>query len=145
MRAVYVPREDWNTFYTKQAGHGLAGFKGTAFQRGGGLGNFLGRLFRFILPVAKKMGKAVGKQALASGADFIGDVAQGENPKTAAKKRTRQGVGNLANRVGKNMRGGAIGKQPKTIKVNKRKQKNSYPAAKRSKRSLDFLDDVKIN
>ena len=141
MRAVYVPRENWDSFYSKQVGQGLPGFEGVAFQRGGGLGNFLGRLFRFILPVAKKVGKAVGKQALASGAEIISDAAQGKNFKESVKKRGRAGAGQLADKVGKNMRGGgAIGKRPNTIKANKRKQKNSYPAVKRAR---GFYGDVK--
>lgn len=144
MRVEYIPRENWDAFYSKQAGHGLPGFEGSAFQRGGGLGNFLGRLFRFIIPVAKKVGKAVGKQALASGADFIGDVAQGKNPKKAVKKRTRQGVGILADQLGKNMKGGSRAiKRPNTIKVNKRKQKNKNSVA--VKRARNIFGDVKIN
>ena len=135
-RVEYVPRENWDAFYSRQAGHGLPGFEGTAFQRGGGLGNFLGRLFRFIIPVAKKVGKAVGKQALASGADFIGDVAQGKNPKKAAKKRGRQVVGNLADQMGKNMRGGSrLGKRLK--RMNNRKS----VASKRSRNFFKNLDE----
>ena len=145
MRVAYLPSEDWDRFY--QAGHGLPGFEGVAFQRGGGLGNFLGRLFRFVLPVAKRVGKAVGKQALTSGADILSDVVKGRNIKESAKEHGRVALGNLASKAGKyaNQRGrGRLGNRPKTIKgvrTLKRKQPNSRRGAKR----INLLRDVEVN
>jgi hypothetical protein len=63
-----------NNYYldqAKQTGHGLNGYQGIAYQRGNGLGSFFGRLFRSILPVAKRIGKSalktVGREALDMG------------------------------------------------------------------------------
>lgn len=132
MRVVYSPtNENWLELFAdqvRQSGHGIQGFHGAAYQRGGGLGNFLGKLFRFILPVAKTVGKAVGKQALTTGVEIAGDLAQGENFKKSAKKRLRKGVGQLAAKGKKHIRGhGQLGKRPrkKSIKggVNVKKRK----------------------
>jgi hypothetical protein len=143
MRVVYIPCEDWDSLYNSQAahsGHGISGFEGVAYQRGGGIGNFLGRLFRFVLPVAKKAMKSVGKQALATGADILSDAVQGRNIKEAAKEHGRAAAGNLLNKAGNFMRGnGRLGKRPKTIKGGRTVKR------KRGKKLANFLQDVEIN
>ena len=136
-RSVYVPFNDkiWFDFYieqAKQTGHGINGFEGLAYQRGHGLGSFFGRLFRSILPVAKKVGKAalksVGKEALNLGANVASDWAQGSNIKDAFKQRGTQAGKNLAKKAATAMRnqsGGRIGKRVVVSKV------SSVPAKKR--------------
>ena len=146
MHVTYLPSEDWDRFY--QSGHGLTGFEGVAFQRGGGLGNFLGRLFRFVLPVAKKVGKAVGKQALTSGADILDDVVKGRNIKESAKEHGRVALGNLSNKAGNYMRQkgrGRLGNRPKTIKgMQTLKRKQTYNRSRGAKR-INLLRDVEVN
>ena len=46
MRIVYIPEREnvWEQYYgiqASQSGHGIPGFEGVAYQRGGGLGSFL--------------------------------------------------------------------------------------------------------
>lgn len=98
-RSVYVPFDDkiWFDYFlaqAKQTGHGINGFEGLPYQRGNGLGSFFGRLFRSILPVAKKVGKSalktVGKEALKFTGNVIGDVAEGENIKKSIQRRGKQ-------------------------------------------------------
>lgn len=55
-------------------------------QRGSGVGAFLGGLFRRILPILKKGTVAVGKEVINSGANFISDIGNNVNPRTALKK-----------------------------------------------------------
>jgi hypothetical protein len=146
MRVVYLPAEDWDKFYFAQAGqsgHGIQGFEGTAYQRGNGLGNIFGRLIRFIMPVAKKAAKAVGKQALASGANILSDVVQGRNLKESAKEHGRAALGNLADKAAAKMRGsGRLGTRSKTIKGGRtlkrkrRGRKRPYPS---------LVEDVEVN
>jgi hypothetical protein len=148
MRAVYIPREDWDSLYLHQAtqsGHGIPGFEGVAFQRGGGLGNILGRLFRFVLPVAKKAAKAVGKQALTSGADILSDVVKGRNLKESAEEHGRAALENLAGKAVTKMRGGGnVGKRPKSIKggqtVKRKQPAKKGPGGKRQQ----YLKNVKV-
>ena len=134
---VHDNEKFWTDFYlgqAKQTGHGdLAGFQGTPYQRGHGLGSFFGRLFRAILPVAKKVGKSVlktaGKEALTLGADVMGDVAQGHNVKESLRKRGGTAAKNLMNKANEAIQsGGKTGSRPvvsKVIAVKKRKY-NDY-------------------
>ncbi len=128
-RIVYVPVNDkvWFDYYfnqAKQTGHGLGGFEGMAYQRGHGLGSFFGRLFRSILPIAKKAGKTVlgkvGKQAMTFGTNVIGDVIEGHNVKQSLKKHGATAGKNLLKKAEKavfNQSGGRVGKRTVGSKV----------------------------
>ena len=172
MRVVYSPREDWDKYYFIQSGHGLPGFAGTAFQRGGGLGNFLGRLFRFVLPVAKKVGKSVGKQALTTGADILGDVIQGKNLKASTKARGTAALRTLGRKAANTMRQkgagrigvrqkprksrakrsakiktgrGRLGRRPKTIKGPATLKRKRTSISSRVAKRRNFLENVEVN
>ena len=111
MRAVFVPISDkvWADYYCRQAGGG--GFVGLPHQRGGGLGSFFRGIFRALLPLAKSAGKAVGKQALATGAQIASDVVAGKNIKAAAKLRTRKGASKLLRSAASKL-GRGLGRKP---------------------------------
>lgn len=80
-----------DSYYLKQVGSGLPYYSGsTGLQRGYGLGGLLGGLFRSAMPLLKKGVAAVGKQALQTGMEIVGDVAGGQNIKRVAKKRVSQ-------------------------------------------------------
>lgn len=153
MRVVYLPGEDWDKFYLLQAsqsGHGIQGFEGTAYQRGAGIGNIFGRLFRFVSPIAKLAMKSIGKQALTTGADILSDVVKGRNIKESAKKHGKAALGNLAGKAATQMRQrgrGRLGSRPKTIKGGrtlKRKQPRRK-TRKAKRRIVGFLNNVEIN
>ena len=142
-RVVYVPYNDkiWFDYYLEQArqtGHGFTnGFEGLAFQRGNGLGSFFGRLFRSILPVAKKVGKAalktVGKEALNMGANVMSDVAEGANVKQALRQRGKTAGKNLLRKTAtavRNQSGGRVGKRTVVSTV------SPVPAKKRKLQQL---------
>lgn len=126
MRVIYVPSGDqfWQSYYTAQArqtGHGLSGFEGIPYQRGYGLGSFFRGLLRMIIPVAKSAGKsaikAIGKEALATGASIAGDLVQGRDLKSAVEEHGRNAAGNLLTKAGNKVRkqtGGKLGKRPKS-------------------------------
>jgi hypothetical protein len=127
MRVPYVPhnQKDWEALFkvqVGQSGHGAIGFKGSAYQRGGGIGSLLGGLLRSFLPIAKTIGKTVGKQALKTGVEIASDTLQGENIVESLDKRGRaaasrlivKGVRSLDKpkpkaRRKRNQKGGAIG------------------------------------
>ena len=59
-------------------------FTGSRFQKGHGIGDVLGNIFRS--PIVKKGLAYAGKTALSTAGDFVSNLAQGENVKSAAKK-----------------------------------------------------------
>ena len=79
-------------YYKNQAGAGGLGdligplYKGSFHvQQGHGIGSFLSGLFRIVRPVLVSGAKAVGKEALASGASILSDIAS-KKPNTKIKK-----------------------------------------------------------
>ena len=55
-------------------------------QRGYGLGSIFKSVARSVMPSLKE----IGRSALTAGLEVLGDVAKGENVKTAAKKRLKE-------------------------------------------------------
>lgn len=69
---------------------------GTPYQRGSGIGSFLGGLFRSILPIFTRGAKAVGKEAWRTGINVLSDVALNKAPvKESLRTHARESVGNL--------------------------------------------------
>ena len=85
-------------YYLKQQqDRGMPVFSGSSWQRGyGQTGYGLGGLFRRFGKLAKPMiksgAKALGKIALISGVNLLGDVLSGKNPKQAAKAHALEGA-----------------------------------------------------
>lgn len=68
--------EPYEKYYARQAGGGIySWYRGAPYQRGHGIGSFLGGLFRAALPLIKKGALAVGKEALGAGVNVLDDVA----------------------------------------------------------------------
>ncbi len=97
MRILYQPASQkcWEQFFHGQTGHGLVGYRGTAYQRGAGFGSLLGGLLQSFLPVAKSIGKTVGKQALRTGAEVAADALSGRNIVNALEHRGKVGASKL--------------------------------------------------
>ena len=157
-RAIYIPEDEavWVEYFLNQAnqtGHGMDGFQGSIqYQRGHGLGSFFARLFRSILPVAKRVGKSalktVGKEALAMGANVAGDLVRGKHVGESLEEHGRNAAGNLLKKAGKGIKrkatekniqsGGNIGKRSvvsTTSSVTKKKK-----TEKGKKRRTDYWD-----
>ena len=86
-------------YYDEQAGGG-AGIKnvytGSTFQRGSGIGSFLGGLFRKIVPYLASGAKAVGKEAVRTGLNVLDDVGNKRaNFKESLNARVRESGKNL--------------------------------------------------
>ena len=54
-------------YYTNQVGGGQSIYTGRRYQRGHGLGNVLGSLFRTVAPMLRKTAVSLGKDVLRSG------------------------------------------------------------------------------
>lgn len=88
-------------------------YRGTPYQRGYGIGSFLGGLFRTVAPILRSGAKAVGKQVLRSGIGFLGDIAAGTTPPGhAADERFREFTGTLKRKADEKLervlRGGGL-------------------------------------
>ncbi len=116
MRVTFNPQS--GAFWQKQLQRGGGpGFQGYSYQRGSGIGSILRGIMRFILPVATQAGRAIGRQALRSGASAATDILAGDDPKealikhgtTGASKLLRKGARKAAKRLQK---GRGIGRRP---------------------------------
>lgn len=70
-------------------------FVGSPYQRGHGIGSFLGGLFRKALPYLSRGVRAIGKEALRAGINVIDDVENNTPLKEALRNRFKESRGNL--------------------------------------------------
>ena len=103
MLIPYAPNDSYSfygRYYKDQAGGGGV-YSGRAIMRGAGFGNLLAKAFRTAMPVLKRAGASLGKQALSAGSAFVGDLLRGDNAKTAIERRAKEGgLGLLDDLVG---------------------------------------------
>jgi hypothetical protein len=127
-----------------QSGGTMPHFAGYAHQRGAGLGSVFKTLWRFAMPFAKSAGKAIGRQALKSGADIAQDVLRGEEVKSVVKKRVKQGASALTKKGSKRLMrklqtGEGLGKRPKGANRTRGLYKTKKTSAKRTKKRIDIF------
>lgn len=117
-------------YYDEQVGGGRGGvrnvFAGSTYQRGRGVGAWLGGLFRKILPYLASGAKAVGKETLRAGLNVFDDVANdGANFNEAVKFRARESSKNLkrkaADKIADIMKGSGYKTTPRKRKRQSRK------------------------
>jgi hypothetical protein len=85
-------------YLDQQQGNGMPVLMGSAFQRGYGLrsqvgfgmGGLFKSLIRAVMPMVKSGAKTLGKIALNTGANVLGDVLSGQNVKKAARSRINE-------------------------------------------------------
>lgn len=83
-------------YYTHQAGSGIGViYKGAPFQRGHGIGAFLGGLFRSVLPLLSSGAKAIGREALNAGTGFLSDMISGRAVEDSVRNRFKEVTSNL--------------------------------------------------
>lgn len=89
----------YSAYYENQVGGGgrmSNVFVGAPYQRGHGIGRFLGGLFRSVLPLLTRGAKAIGREALRSGLNIIEDVSGSNIPfKESLKRRAIESGENL--------------------------------------------------
>lgn len=76
----------YSEYYLNQAGSGFSNiYAGPSYQRGYGIGSFLGGLFRSVYPLLKKGTVALGSELLKTGASCLGDLSHSEDPQEVFK------------------------------------------------------------
>ena len=82
---------DYQAYYSNQLGNGDFVYSGRRYQKGHGLGNLLGSLFRTALPMIKNTAKTVGKELVKSsavaGQNALSDIIAGGSVKDSLKRR----------------------------------------------------------
>lgn len=96
----------YQNYFEHQAGVGNAIssgisriYVGSPYQRGHGVGKFLGGLFRKAIPLLTRGSKAVGREALRAGLNVLTDVASAVPLKESIRKRVKESGGNLKRKV----------------------------------------------
>jgi len=134
----------WLAYYHNQAvqsGHGLDGFHGLPYQRGGGLGSFFRSLFRVAVPVLKQAAqttaKRVGRQAVSAIGNIAADVTTGKALKDSLISRGREAASNVLRESADALQSGSgLGSRPsfssaKALSIKKRRQSNKRSVTKR--------------
>lgn len=86
----------YENYYSHQAGSGVGViYKGSPYQRGHGIGSFLGGLFRSVLPLLSSGVRVVGKEALNAGVGLLSDMVQARPMEASIKNRLKQVSTNL--------------------------------------------------
>lgn len=135
----------YQAYYNLQAGSGVGStvFRGAAYQRGHGLGSFFSSLFRSVVPIIRKGAGAIGREALRTGVNFLGDLSENRPVKESFQQRISEAGGNLKrkaeSKIDTLMTGSGYKKKRTTNKRNhfrsqSRREKN------KSKRALDIFD-----
>lgn len=80
---------------------GYGGMIGAGYhQHGAGVGDILRGLLRMLMPLVRRGGIAVGKEALSTGERILNKVAQGENLKQSVLSEGKKGVDTLLEKSG---------------------------------------------
>lgn len=83
-------------YYSHQAGSGIGVvYRGVPYQRGHGIGSFLGGLFRSCLPLLSSGAKAIGKEALNAGVGLLSDMVSARPMEESIKSRLKDASSNL--------------------------------------------------
>lgn len=96
----------YTEYYLRQAGSGFGGvYSSGLYQKGHGIGSFLGGLFRCVFPLLKSGSSALGTELLKSGANIISDISKNEPVEATIKRRGKETINNLSMLVGEQMFG----------------------------------------
>jgi hypothetical protein len=102
MRVKYCCDADkraYEQYYANQSGSGLPVFYGARMQRGHGIGSILSGLFRAVFPIIKRVAPVIGRKALQTGMQIVGDVASGQSIKESAKTRVMDVIQEGINKI----------------------------------------------
>lgn len=124
----------YTAYYLNQAGSGFGGvYTSGLYQKGHGIGSFLGGLFRCVFPLLKSGSSALGTELLKSGANIISDISRNEPMETAIKKRGKETINNLSKLVGDKMFGSGYKASTAVKRAHSVNSKRSVNTAKKSK------------
>jgi hypothetical protein len=78
-------------------------FTGLAYQRGAGIGSIFRSLFRFLLPIGRQAGAAIGRQGLETGSRVLSGLLDGKALKETVVNEGRTGLKNLLDKAADNL------------------------------------------
>lgn len=87
---------------------GWGTLSGIPRQRGAGVGAIFQSLWRMLKPMAKRAGKSIGKEGLATGGRILSSLAQGGDFRNTVANETKTGVNNLISKVSKKQKGDGL-------------------------------------
>lgn len=109
---------------------------GPYYQRGRGIGNILGKLFRSAVPIISSIGKSIvtspitknlvtagKKAAIDTGLNVVTDVIEGRN----VGESIRENVGQARQRLAQNLRESRAKRAPKRKAAPKKTKRKKYP------------------
>ena len=121
-----------------QIGGAPTAFRGYPYQRGSGVGSFLKGLLRIVFPLARQAGKAIGREALNTGANIAKDIVQGQDLGTSVKKQSKRAGKRLlkkgVRRIAEGQRGGALGRAPPRRNINRRRVVAKRPVGRKGRK-----------
>lgn len=119
---------DWVEFFDSSSKQeGSNGFRaGSIYQRGSGtLAQLLGKLFLSTVPLLKRAGSAIGREALSSSAQIAKDVIEGQNFRQSLKANSTLGYNNLLEK--------AVNKLQQIGKGRRKRRKASKPKVRKKR------------
>lgn len=139
-RNKYSVDDIYTSYYLNQAGSGFGSvYAGNVYQRGHGIGSFLGGLFRCVFPLLKSGTATIGHELLKTGASIVSDMAQNGDFETAIKRRGKETFENLGRMAGEQMFGRGynttVSRKRKQSQSNSRGEKKPKKSIKQSKTS----------
>ena len=136
---MYSPQSAYDQYYAAQSGTGLSSngfYKGVSYQKGKGIGSFLGGLFRSAIPLFRSGARAFGQEALRAGVGLVNDLAEDRNLREALKRRAGDaGLGLLARaeKKIKEMSGGGRPRRALKRGAKAKKRQSRKPVQRRRK------------
>lgn len=130
----------YTEYYLNQAGSGFGNvYASGIYQKGHGIGSFLGGLFRCVFPLLRNGSSAIGSEILKSGANIISDISKSESPEVAFKKRGKEAINNLSNLMSEKM----FGRGYKPVVAGKRAQSSTGSRGGKKAKLADKKTKVK--
>lgn len=78
-------------------------FRGVPYQRGSGIGSVFRSFLRYMLPIGKEIGSAIGRQGLESGNRVLTNVLQGKDLKDSLVTEGKAGLKSLLEKAANNL------------------------------------------
>lgn len=136
----------YTEYYLNQAGSGFGSvYAGGVYQKGHGIGSYLGGLFRCVFPLLKNSTSVLGSELMKSGVNILSDISRNGDPEFVIKKRGKETINNIGNIIGEKM----FGKGYAVNQIRKRRQSTigtqSVKKVRQSKNSSKKSDKKKQN
>jgi len=99
---------EWSAFTNPESNRnvqfgGYAIFRGIPYQRGNGLGSVFRHLFRYLLPIGKEIGSAIGRQGMETGSRVLSSVLEGKDLKQSLVDEGKTGLKSLLDKASANL------------------------------------------